>query len=154
MIAGESYKKAHDEFGKSNFVSSKTNFLKAYNLVASRVDCFELEKSKVKNLISEAKKRAAELNHSNVQFRFESIRKGYVDGIKDSLSDSAEGVALLILIDNILFSRFIDIILEMKSRNSQMQTANVLYTLGWLTIWFYGVGIIFFILGFMVKPKD
>jgi len=34
------------------------------------------------------------------------------------------------------------------------QTASTLYSIGWLTVWFWGIGIIFWIIGWWYKNKS
>jgi len=83
--------------------------------------------------------------------QFDEYRNSFVKLAKEKFEGQFEETILIILIDSHLFSGLTDLMKKIRQKSG---VVNVLYTLGWFTIWFYGIGFIFFIVGWIYKNKD
>jgi hypothetical protein len=83
--------------------------------------------------------------------QFDEYRNSYVNLAKDKFEGQFEQWALIVIVDANIFGGLTGF---MKTARQKNNVANILYTLGWITVWFYGIGLIFFIAGWIYKNRN
>lgn len=150
MMAMDKYRRARELFNNQNEDAAKLLFHEAGSLVYENMELFSFNKSVVDEIIDDIKSNLEKVSINNLD-QFDKYRDSYVQLAKKNFEGSLEEAALIILVDSQLFSGLTDFI---KSTKKKTNVANVLFILGWLTIWFYGIGLLFFIAGWIYKHSS
>jgi hypothetical protein len=149
-IAVQKYKKARDYFDSKQEELAKPLFIEAGQLVYENIDLFNFNKKAVDEILDEVKNNASKVNLRNID-QFDEYRNSFVKLAKEKFEGQFEETILIILIDSHLFGGLSDLMKKIRHKSS---VVNALYTIGWFTVWFYGIGLIFFIAGWIYKNKD
>lgn len=149
-IAVQKYKKAHDYFNSKQEELAKPLFIEAGQLVYENIDLFNFNKKVIDDILGEVKSNASKVNLRNIS-QFDEYRNSFVKLAKEKFEGQFEETILIILIDSYLFGGLSDLMKKIRHKSS---IVNVLYTIGWFTVWFYGIGLIFFIAGWIYKNQD
>jgi len=149
-IAVQKYKKARDYFDGKQEDLAKPLFIEAGQLVYNNIDLYNFNKKSIDEILAEVENNANKVNLRNIN-QFDEYRNSFVKLAKEKFEGQFEETILIILIDSHLFSGLTDLMKKIRQKSG---IVNVLYTLGWFTIWFYGIGFIFFIVGWIYKNKD
>ena len=149
-IAVQKYKKARDYFDGKQEDLAKPLFIEAGQLVYNNIDLYNFNKKSIDEILAEVENNANKVNLRNIN-QFDEYRNSFVKLAKEKFEGQFEETILIILIDSHLFSGLTDLMKKIRQKSG---IVNVLYTLGWFTIWFYGIGFIFFIAGWIYKNKD
>ena len=149
-IAVQKYKKARDYFDGKQEDLAKPLFIEAGQLVYNNIDLYNFNKKSIDEILAEVENNANKVNLRNIN-QFDEYRNSFVKLAKEKFEGQFEETILIILIDSHLFSGLTDLMKKIRQKSG---VVNVLYTLGWFTIWFYGIGFIFFIVGWIYKNKD
>ena len=149
-IAVQKYKKARDYFDGKQEELAKPLFVEAGQLVYENIDLFNFNKKAIDEMLDEVKSNASKVNLRNID-QFDEYRNSFVKLAKEKFEGQFEETILIILIDSHLFGGLSDFMKKIRHKSS---VVNALYTIGWFTVWFYGIGLIFFIAGWIYKNKD
>jgi len=149
-IAAQKYKKARDYFDNKQEELAKPLFIEAGELIYENIDLFNFNKKAIDEILDEIKSNASKVNLRNIN-QFDEYRNSFVKLAKEKFEDQFEETILIILIDSCLFNGLSDLMKKIRHKSS---VVNALYTIGWFTVWFYGIGLIFFIVGWIYKNKD
>ena len=150
VIAVQRYKRAHDYFDNKQEELAKPLFVEAGKLVYENIDLFNFNKKAIDKILDEIKSNASKVNLRNID-QFDEYRNSFVKLAKEKFEGQFEETILIILIDSHLFSGLSDLMKKIRHKSS---VVNTLYTIGWFTVWFYGIGLIFFIAGWIYKNSD
>ncbi len=150
VIAVQKYKKARDYFDGKQEDLAKPLFVEAGQLVYENIDLFNFNKKAIDEMLDEVKSNASKVNLRNID-QFDEYRNSFVKLAKEKFEGQFEETILIILIDSRLFGGLSDFMKKIRHKSS---VVNALYTIGWFTVWFYGIGLIFFIAGWIYKNKD
>ncbi|MEX2053994.1 MAG: hypothetical protein WD883_00395 [Candidatus Colwellbacteria bacterium] len=149
LHAAEMYKDAMDKFNQKMEEDSKAIFKKVQKLIYENLDLFDFNKASIDNIIEDIKKNIKKATLSNLS-HLDSYRQSVVDIAKrDFAEDEFEGTILIMLADSYIYGGLAP---KMKEVREKMRVVNVLYFLGWLTIW-WGWGVVFFIGGWIYKSS-
>jgi hypothetical protein len=152
-ITGVALKKhtyAHSLFNNKREVESKAYFIEAGKMLYSNIDLFEINKEALDEVIVEIKQKTCNIKRNELG-QLDEYRKSFVNISKEKFANQYEGAVLMIIIDSFLYVGVADLLQKVRSRNN---VVNILYTLGWITVWFYGIGLIFFIAGWIYNNQD
>jgi hypothetical protein len=149
-IAVQKYKKARDYFDNKQEELAKPLFIEAGQVVYENIELFNFNKKAIDEILTEVKNNASKVNLKNIE-QFDEYRNSFVKLAKEKFEGQFEETILIILIDSHLFGGLSDFMKKIRQKSG---VVNALYTIGWLTIWFYGIGLIFFIAGWIYKNKD
>lgn len=149
-IAVQKYKKGRDYFDNKQEELAKPLFIEAGQLVYENIGLYNFNKEAIDEMLTEVKNNASKVNLRNID-QFDEYRNSFVKLAKEKFEGQFEETILIILIDSHLFGGLTDFMKKIRQKSG---VVNVLYTLGWLTVWFYGIGLIFFIAGWIYKNKD
>jgi hypothetical protein len=149
-IAVQRYKRARDYFDNKQEELAKPLFIEAGELVYENIDLFNFNKKAIDEILDEIKSNASKVNLRNID-QFDEYRNSFVKLAKEKFEGQFEETILIILIDSHLFSGLSDLMKKIRHKSS---VVNALYTIGWFTVWFYGIGLIFFIAGWVYKNSD
>ena len=149
-IAVQKYKKARDYFDNKQEELAKPLFIEAGQVVYQNIELFNFNKKAIDEILTEVKNNASKVNLKNIE-QFDEYRNSFVKLAKEKFEGQFEETILIILIDSHLFGGLSDFMKKIRQKSG---VVNALYTIGWLTIWFYGIGLIFFIAGWIYKNKD
>ncbi len=149
-IAVQKYKKARDYFDNKQEELAKPLFIEAGQMAHENIDLFNFNKKAIDEILAEVKNNASKVNLKNIE-QFDEYRNSFVKLAKEKFEGQFEETILIILIDSHLFGGLSDFMKKIRQKSG---VVNVLYTIGWLTIWFNGIGLIFFIAGWIYKNKD
>lgn len=150
MIALNKYKQARDYFDKQQEDRAKPLFDEAGKLIQDNIDLYNFNKKVVDELVEEIKSNMEKVSLRNLD-QFDEYRNSYINLAKEKFEGQLEQGALMVLIDAHIYGRLTSF---MKGARKKNNIANILYVLGWLTVWFYGIGLIFFIAGWIYKNRD
>ncbi|MDA2922719.1 hypothetical protein MYX07_05660 [Patescibacteria group bacterium AH-259-L07] len=150
MLALKKYQRARDYFDKQQENMAKPLFEEAGRLIYENIELFNFNKKVIDELVEEIKSNMAKVNLRNLD-QFDEYRNSYVKLAKKKFEGQFEEAAFVVLIDAHIYGGLTDF---MKSARQKANVANILSVLGWLTIWFYGIGLIFFIAGWIYKNRD
>jgi hypothetical protein len=149
-IAVQKYNKARDYFDNKQEELAKPLFVEAGQLVYENIDLFNFNKKAIDEILDEVKDNASKFNLRNID-QFDEYRNSFVNLAKEKFEGQFEETILIILIDSHLFGSLSDFMKKIRHKSSVVNTLN---TIGWFTIWFYGIGLIFFIAGWIYKNQD
>lgn len=149
-IAVQKYKKARDYFDNKQEELAKPLFVEVGEMIYENIGLFNFNKKAIDEILDEIKSNASRINLCNID-QFDEYRNSFVKLAKEKFEGQFEETILIILIDSHLFSGLSDL---MKKIRHKASVVNVLYTIGWFTVWFYGIGLIFFIAGWVYKNSD
>ncbi len=149
-IAVQKYKKARDYFDSKQEELAKPLFVEAGQLVYENIDLFNFNKKAIDEILDEVKNNASKFNLRNID-QFDEYRNSFVQLAKEKFEGQFEETILIILIDSHLFGSLSDFMRKIRHKSS---VVNALYTIGWFTVWFYGIGLIFFLAGWIYKNQD
>jgi len=149
-IAVQKYKKARDYFDNKQEELAKPLFVEAGQLVYENIDLFNFNKKALDEILDEVKDNASKVNLRNID-QFDEYRNSFVNMAKEKFEGQFEETILIILVDSHLFGSLSDFMKKIRHKSSVVNTLN---TIGWFTIWFYGIGLIFFIAGWIYKNQD
>ena len=149
-LAAKKYKQARDKFDNNNVSTAKGIFEECGQMIYSNIELFDFNKKAIDEMIKEFKETTPKFNAKNLE-EFDEYRDSYVKVAKEKFEGQLEQMALIVLIDSYLFAGISDFMQRYKHK---LSVVGVLYKLGWLTIWFYGFGLLFFIGGWLYKNSD
>lgn len=149
-IALKKYKKARDYFDNKQEDSAKPLFKESGKLIYDNIDLFNFNKDAIDEIIEEIKLNITKLNFRNIE-QFDEYRSSFVKLAKEKFEGQFEEATLIVLMDSYLFGGIAEIFKKIRHKAS---VVNALNTIGWLTVWFYGIGLIFFIAGWIYKNSD
>ena len=132
-----------DAFNNKHWNLADSKFNEASKIVDKYIKLYDFDKQGLDNYVSNIEARIALVNANNISL-IDTICSEIRDTAKENFPDKWEGLIIISLVDSKVIPTGIKFI-------RKAQTANTLYTLGWLTIWIYGVGLIFFIIGWAIK---
>lgn len=150
MMALKKYNQAREYFDKQQENLAKPLFEEAGNLIYANIGLYNFNKKVIEELVAEIKSNMTKVNLRNLN-QFDEYRNSYINLAKDKFEGQFEQWALIILVDANIYGGLTDF---MKGARQKNNVANILYTLGWLTVWFYGIGLIFFIAGWVYKNRN
>lgn len=150
MMALKKYNQAREYFDKQQENLAKPLFEEAGKLILDNIDLYNFNKKVIEDLVAEIKSNMTKVNLQNLS-QFDEYRNSYVNLAKDKFEGQFEQWALIVLVDANIYGGLTDF---MKGARQKNNVANILYTLGWLTVWFYGIGLIFFIAGWVYKNRN
>ncbi|MBI2048237.1 MAG: hypothetical protein HYT27_03795, partial [Parcubacteria group bacterium] len=150
MVALKKYNQAREYFDKQQENLAKPLFEEAGNLIYANIDLYNFNKKVIEDLIAEIKSNMTKVNLRNLN-QFDEYRNSYINLAKDKFEGQFEQWALIVLVDANIYGGLTDFMRGARQKNN---VANILYTLGWLTVWFYGIGLIFFIAGWVYKNRN
>ena len=143
MYAIMTSKAGWDAYGYKNWSLAEAKFMEAEKIAKKYLDIFDIDKESLDTYLKNIDARIALVNANNLEL-IDVISNEIRETAKENFPDKWEGLLIVSLVDSKTIPRGIKFI-------KQIQTANILYTLGWFTVWFYGIGIIFFIIGWLIK---
>jgi hypothetical protein len=143
IYAIKTSKAGWDAFNVKNWALAESNFLEARKIVDKYIDKYNFDKEGLDNYLSNINTRLSLVNANNISL-IDTISEEVRKTSKEVFPDKWEGLIIISLVDSIIMPVGIKFI-------RKAQSASTFYTLGWLTIWFYGIGIIFFIIGWAIK---
>ncbi|MBU0570053.1 hypothetical protein KKB40_04735 [Patescibacteria group bacterium] len=149
-IALQKYNKARDYLNGKQENLAKPLFIEAGQLVYDNIALYNFNKKTIDEILVEVKNNAGNINSRNIN-QFDEYRNSFVKLAKEKFEGEFEETILVILIDSYLFSGLTDLMKKIRHKSG---VVSMLYTLGWFTIWFYGIGLIFFIVGWIYKNRD
>jgi len=149
-IALKKHSYAHSLFNNKREVESKSYFIEAGRILYNNIDLFNLNKEAIDEVIAEIKQKTCNIKRSQLS-QLDDYRNYFVNLTKEKFANQYEGSVIMIIIDSFLYVGVADLLQRVRSRNN---TVNILYTLGWITVWFYGIGLIFFIAGWIYNNQD
>ncbi|HEX8965807.1 MAG TPA: hypothetical protein VF820_05245, partial [Patescibacteria group bacterium] len=149
-ILGKKYQEATELFNKKDFTEANELYKDLIALIWKDIDIFDLNREALDDIIKDINLRTSGLNAKNFA-QIDTYRNQLVSEIEKKLGDTYDAVILRFFIDAYVHVGVIPIIKKLNSRNN---IANILYILGWLTVWFNGVGLIFFIIGWIYKNRN
>jgi len=149
-IAAKKYQQARNFFDNKQEDSAKYLFEESGKLIYDNIDLFNFNKKAIDEIIEQVKENITKINIHNIQ-QFDEYRNSFVQLAKEKFEGQFEETTLIILIDSYMFSALTEVV---KKARNKANIASILYVLGWLTVWFYGIGLIFFIAGWIYKNKD
>lgn len=144
------YREAHACFDKGQHRAAERLFEKVKNLLSDNLDYYNFNKEALDKLIVDLKAMLSRMTVGSLA-EVDKYRTKIMEVAKKNFSEQFEETILIALVDSYLYPGVIPIIEKFKHKN---QVANVLYTLGWITVWFYGIGFIFFIMGWAYKNRN
>jgi hypothetical protein len=136
-----------DDFNSKRWASAERNFLEIEN-VALKYDylkVFDFDEEGLKNYLSGIETRVQLLKRdvSLVDTLLEDVRTAS----KEAFSDQWEGLVVISLAESLIMRRAIRYV-------RKANTANTLITIGNFTFFIYGIGIIFWILGWIYRKTS
>lgn len=149
-LAIKKYQNARSQFDNKQEASAKPLFEEAGKLIYDNLNLFSFNKEGVGEIIEEIKSNVSKANLNNLE-QFDNYRNSFVEAAKKNFEGQLEETAFIILIDSYIWGGLTDV---MGGIRRKANVVNVLYTLGWLTVWFYGIGIVFFIAGWVYKQSN
>ncbi len=149
-LAAKKYKQARDKFDNNNISTAKGIFEECSRMIYDNIELFDFNKKAIDEMIEGFKEATPKFNAKSID-DFDTYRDSYIKIAKEKFEGRLEQMALIVLIDSYLFSGISDFMQKYKHK---LGIVSVLYRLGWLTIWFYGFGLIFFIGGWLYKNSD
>lgn len=150
MLALIKYKQARDYFDKQQEEAAKSLFEEAGKLIHENINLFNFNKKVIDELVEEIKSNMAKVSLSNLD-QFDTYRNSYINLAKEKFEGQLEQTALIVLVDAHIYGGLTGFMRGARQKNN---VANILYTLGWITIWFYWIGLIFFIAGLVYKNRN
>lgn len=150
MLALNKYKQARDYFDKQQEDKARPLFDEAGKLIHDNINLFNFNKKVIDELVEEIKSNMAKVNLNNLS-QFDEYRNSYINLAKEKFEGQLEHGAFIVLVDAHIYGGLTGF---MKGARQKNNVANILYTLGWITIWFYGIGLIFFIAGWVYKNRN
>ncbi len=149
-IAIEKFKLARDYFDKGRFELAKPLFEFTAKIIYDNIDLFDFNKERIDEILTDIKESLAKLNKKNID-QFDEYRSSFVKIAKEKFEGKYEEMVLIMLLDSHMFDILGDFLSKFKKRSD---VSNILQVLGWITVWFYGVGFIFFIADWIYKNKE
>jgi hypothetical protein len=149
-ITVQKYKKARDYFDGKQEELAKPLFIEAGQLIYDNIDLFNFNKESLDEILDEVKSKANKVNLRNID-EFDEYRNSFVKAAKEKFEGQFEETIFIILIDSRLYGGLSDFMKKIRHKSS---VVNALYTVGWITVWFYGIGLIFFLAGWIYKNND
>lgn len=152
MHAFKFFQLAKTQIESTAYDDAQRNFAFAGKLLFDNIETFDgLDPDGVKNVLKKVSDMVAVATRNSLA----SIDDWKSEVQKDFNEKFAEGdmdkYALNILIDCYMWGGLMPLFYRIR-KNSQI--ANVCYVIGWFTVWFYGIGILFWIAGYVIRNKD
>lgn len=139
-------KEGWDAFNNKNWALAESKFAEAGKIANKYLDIYNFNKKELDTYLENIDTRAALVRVNNISL-VDTICEEVRATAKDVFPDKWEGLVIISLVDSKVLPAGIKYI-------KKAQTASSLYTLGWFTIWFYGIGLIFFIIGWSIKNSE
>ena len=137
-------KEGWEDFKSKSFLSAEDNFIKIEKLVMPKLHLFtNFSKESLINYLDSIEQSAQSVNASNLSL-LDNITVEAKELANKNFEGTLEAAILSCLIDAKVMPYGIR---AAKKANA----ANIFYVIGWLTIWFWGIGIIFLIIGWIYK---
>jgi len=150
MIAIEKYKSANDKFKEHKGDFGKKEFTEAGDLLYANLHMFNFNEKGVNEIIDEINENVARINEKNLE-QLDEYRNSFVEQSKQAFEGQMEESVFIVLIDCFIYRGLCDFLVKYRKKKGLV---NNLYTIGWITVWIYGIGIIFFIAGWIVDNRD
>ncbi len=131
---------------------AQQNFTEAGNFLFANLEVFDgLDPDGVKKILKQVSDMVALASSKSLS----TIDEWKANLQKEVNEKFAEGdmdkYALSILIDCYMWGGLMPLF---KRIRQNVQIANVCYVIGWFTVWFYGIGILFWIASYVIRNKD
>jgi hypothetical protein len=149
-LAVKQYKQAREYFDNDQESSAKPLFHEIANNIYQNIDLFNFNKEAIDEIIADINSKVSSTNMHNIN-QLQEYRNAFVDVAKNKFEGEFEETILMILIDTYLYGGLCDFMQKMRHKVSVVNTLNIL---GWITVWFYGIGLIFFIAAYVYKNDD
>lgn len=114
------------------------------------IDLFDFEIEFIDSTIDAINKYISQMTYSNFS-GFDEYRKSYIERSQKRYGETLEANIFILLVNAYLLSGFAGYVGKYRQKQGNLQG---LYTLGWLTIWIYGLGMIFFIVAWIYQSRD
>lgn len=150
MMAIQRDKRAHEFLKNKQEDTAKVLFLEAGQLIYGNIELYSFNKEAIDKLLLDVRENAAKVNSKNLG-QLDEYRNSFIKLAKEKFPGQLEEVILMTLIDACLFSAVADL---MKKTREKIGVINMLNVFGWLTIWFYGAGLVFWIVAWFYKNTD
>ena len=138
-------KEGWDAFNNKNWTLAELKFNETQKIVHKYIEIYDFDKQGLDNYLSNIETRIALVKANNLGL-IDTICSEIRETAKENFPDKWEGFIVMCLIDSKVLPTGIRYI-------KKARTANTFFTLGWIMIWFYGIGIIFFIIGWIIKSS-
>jgi len=132
-----------------NKESALPMFDEMYQLIYDNFDLFELDKEAIDKVLNSVVQTIKDANIDNLS-QLDEMRRDMLTAIQNKLGDTYERNIVTVLFDCVLYSGLTH---KLSNISKKMHVHNILYILGWLTVWFYGVGFIFWIAAWVYKSR-
>jgi hypothetical protein len=144
----EKYKQAMDYFNNKQHCYAKPLFAEAGNIIYSNIGLFNFNKEGIDEIIADIKKSTAKFDtHKDL----DAHRNSLIQLAKEKFEGECEETILIVLIDSYFFGGVSNML---EKYTNKMKTVNTLYTIGWITVWFWGIGLIFFLIAWIYESRD
>ena len=152
LFAHQKYKIGQDESAKTHYDTAQNLFADGGDLIYENLELFtELNPEGVKSLLKQVKEMVAASTKKNLN-NLDTWRANLTKSINEKFGENnIDKYTLNVLIDCYMWGGLMPLFRKIRHNN---QVANVFYTIGWITVWYYGVGIIAFIIGAVYANKD
>jgi len=149
VIALNKNKKAHEYLNNRKEELAEKLFTEAGDIIYKNIDIFSFNKESLNEILDDVRKRAVGINLRNID-KFDEYR-GSILAIGKKFENELEGSAFLILVDAHLLSKLAIFLKKQRDRSGVVAFLNFL---GWISIFYYGLGLIFFFIGWLYKNAD
>ncbi len=150
MIALKKHKQARDYLDNKQEDLAKSLFEESGKLIYGNIDLFNFNRKTIDEIIREIKSNLTKISVRNIG-QFDEYRNSFIKLAKEKFEGQLEESILIVLVDSYMFSGLSEAIKDIRHKTN---IASTLYIIGWLTIWFYGIGLIFFIAGWFYKNRN
>ncbi len=149
-IMSKKYDVATQYFNNNDFLNASYSYKELQNYIYENLDCFHINKEYIDDITSMLERNIPNLN-LNALGALDDFRSNMIDSAKETFGGRFEESILIFYIDSVMYSNLSSKFKNVKSRH---EAANVFTILGWVTIWIYGLGLIFFGIAWFLRNKD
>ncbi len=152
LYAFEKNKAGHTLLDKKRYTEAQNSFADAGDLVYQNLELFDrLNLEGVKNILKQINEMVAVAKKKDLA-NIDVYRANLLKGIDENIGENdIERSTLKGLIDSYLWAGLMPLFRRVQHNN---EVAKVFYTIGWITIWFYGIGLIAFVIGAVYSNMD
>ena len=130
--------------------ASSEAYRKAGKTIYENLGLYDVNKDGVDKTMNKIKATMREVNADTIS-ELDDFRNSMIESVNEKLEGAHERAIMVILMDAYIFGPVCQII---KRAREKAKVVNILSILGWLTIWIYGLGLIFFIAIWVYKSGD
>lgn len=149
-LAIQKHQAGNDYLNAERNDEAKELFNEAGRLINENLDLFNIEKTAIDTLITTVTQQLYQVNLKSLD-QIDYIRDSVIQIAKENFAEQDEEIILIILLDAHIYKRAVDLIKRMRHKSS---VTNILTVLGWLTIWIYGIGLIFFLASWLYNNYE